>query len=89
VAGASRAQPHNSEPGASPLLNWELTLPYADDSYRAEGPGRILWGVHRRREDGWWVVTRWPQPEANPQTVGASPTLELGQALAEELARAG
>jgi hypothetical protein len=75
-----------SEDGAG--LQWEPTLDYADDSFRAEAEG-VIWGVHLDRQDGMWWVTRWPQPEANPQTVGVAFTLEEGQALAEELARTG
>jgi hypothetical protein len=84
VAGAPRSQPERQ--GAGPLLRWERTLPYADDSFRAEANG-VIWGVHRDREDSLWVVTRWPQPEASPQTVGVRETLAAGQALAEALAR--
>jgi hypothetical protein len=76
-----------SQDGAGPLLHWERTLDYADDSFRAEALG-VIWGVHRRREDGRWAVTRWPQPEANPTLIGVRDTLEEGQALAEGLARA-
>jgi hypothetical protein len=67
-------------------LAWELTLPDVPDRWRAVANG-IMWGVSRM-DDAWWHVSRWPQVEPNPTTVGVSPTLEAGQALAQELADA-
>jgi hypothetical protein len=67
-------------------LTWELTHPNVPDRWRAVGSDGTVWGASPTK-DGWWHISRWPQAQAKPQTVGLSPTLEDGQALAEELAR--